>query len=92
MVELIEEQKASSINKSRYVLFELPMNSKTMDVKEVIYKLMEKGYVPIIAHPERYLYVQGDIDRSLFHPSRQISSPRWRASLAAFLFLSKAWV
>ena len=30
--------------------------------------------------------------RSLSHPSRQISSPRWRASLAALLFLSKAWV
>ena len=58
MVELIEEQKASTINKSRYVLFELPMNSKTMDAKEVVYRLMEKGYVPTIAHPERYSYVQ----------------------------------
>lgn len=62
MTELISEKKASTINNSKYVLFELPMNTKAMDVKEVVFRIMEKGYVPIIAHPERYQYVKEDIE------------------------------
>ena len=62
MIELIREKKASTINNSRYILFELPMNSRPMNVKEIVYKLIEEGYVPIIAHPERYIYVQENIE------------------------------
>ena len=62
MLELLEERKASTINGTNYVLFELPMNSKTLFVKEVVYKLIENGYKPIIAHPERYSYVKEDIE------------------------------
>ena len=58
ILELIENGQASTINNTKYVLFELPMNSKPLFVKDVIYKLMENGYSPIIAHPERYSYVQ----------------------------------
>lgn len=29
---------------------------------EVVYRLIENGYIPIIAHPERYSYVQENID------------------------------
>ena len=38
------------------------MNSKPLFVKEVIYGLIGDGYKPIIAHPERYNYVQENID------------------------------
>ena len=62
MVELLKEGKASTINGTNYVLFELPMNSKPLFVKEVVYKLIENGYNPIIAHPERYSYVKEDIE------------------------------
>lgn len=62
MAKLIKEKKASTINNSRYILFELPMNSKPMNVKDIVYKLIEDGYIPIIAHPERYIYVQEDIE------------------------------
>lgn len=62
MFELIEQEKASTINNSRYILFELPMNSKTFLAKEIVYRAIEKGYLPIIAHPERYTYVQEDIN------------------------------
>ena len=33
-----------------------------MNDKEVIYRLIENGYVPIIAHPERYPFIQKDPD------------------------------
>ena len=62
IVQLLKEKKASTINNSRYVLYELPMHSKNMNDKEIIYRIVENGYVPIIAHPERYSYVQDDIE------------------------------
>lgn len=65
MIDLIENKKASTINNSKYILFELPMNAKTIDVKEVVYRLIEKGYVPIIAHPERYKYIQDNINYAI---------------------------
>lgn len=58
IVQLLKDKKASTINNSRYVLYELPMHSKNMNDKEIIYRIIENGYVPIIAHPERYSYVQ----------------------------------
>lgn len=62
IVELIRNGKASTINNTRYVLFELAMNSKPLFAKEVVYRLIENGYKPIIAHPERYSYVQEEIE------------------------------
>lgn len=58
MNQLIKENKASTINKSRYVLFEFPLTAQAINDKEVIYRLIEEGYIPIVAHPERYVYVQ----------------------------------
>lgn len=58
IIEFIKENKAATIGNSKYVLFELPMNNKPMNLKETIYKLQDAGYVPIIAHPERYAYIQ----------------------------------
>lgn len=62
MVDLIEQKKASTINGTNYVLFELPMNSKPLFSKSIVYDLLDKGYIPIIAHPERYSYVKEDIN------------------------------
>lgn len=58
IVDLIQENKASTINNTRYVLFELPLHHHVFNLKEIIFKLMENKYKPIIAHPERYLMVQ----------------------------------
>lgn len=58
MIKLIEEEKISTINKTKYVLFELPMNEEPQNLLEVIYMLKEKNIIPIIAHPERYRYIQ----------------------------------
>jgi len=58
IVELIREHKASTINGSKYVLFELPMQNEMPNLKNIIYNLLGHGYIPIIAHPERYEYVK----------------------------------
>ncbi len=65
IVNLLETNEASTINNSRYVLFELPMNEEPPNLLEVIYSLKENNKVPIIAHPERYTYVQENPNRLL---------------------------
>lgn len=60
--ELLEKQEISTINKSRYLLIEFPMNQKLKTITNTIYELKIKGIIPIIAHPERYEYVKKDIN------------------------------
>ena len=60
IVDLLKEHKASTINGTNYVLIELPMQSELPNLKNVIYELLGNGYIPIIAHPERYSYVKED--------------------------------
>ena len=62
MEELLQEEEASTINGSRYVLFEVSMKRKPLNLQERIYALIENGYKPIIAHPERYEFVQENPD------------------------------
>ena len=65
MTELLQEGIASSINNSKYVLFELPMNEEPANLLEVVYSLLENGKIPIIAHPERYSYIQKEPNKLL---------------------------
>ena len=58
MMELLEQGKASTINNSCYVLFELPLNAEPLNLYDVIYSLQENKLIPVLAHPERYSYVQ----------------------------------
>jgi len=54
----IIEDKISTLANSNYVLFELPFNKFNPEIYEEIYDLKISGYQPILAHPERYPYVQ----------------------------------
>lgn len=60
IVKLIKEKKISSINNSRYILMELPFNDEVYNLQNCIFNLMNSGYIPIIAHPERYAFVKKD--------------------------------
>lgn len=63
IIELLQNGQASSINGTEYVLFEFPLiTTRPMNDKEVIYRLVENGYIPIIAHPERYPFIQENPD------------------------------
>ena len=44
----------STINGSKYMLMELPMNRKADILDDVLYDLEELNIIPVIAHPERY--------------------------------------
>lgn len=46
---------------NKYVLMETPFLSKPLIFDEVIFQLKAKGYIPVLAHPERYLYLENDM-------------------------------
>lgn len=60
-IQSLDKKKLSTLNDSRYLLIELPMSSKIKDLEEMIFDLTVNKIVPIIAHPERYSYVQENI-------------------------------
>lgn len=57
--ELINMEKASTIGDSEYILIELPMFQKLTNAIDIIRNLPYSKI--ILAHPERYEYVQKDI-------------------------------
>ena len=46
------------VNNSKYLLMELPMQNRMLSADDIIHNLLSNNIVPIIAHPERYKYVQ----------------------------------
>ena len=60
IVDLIKEGKASTLNNTKYVLFELPLFGQFPDLPGLINKIKEYEYIPVLAHPERYHIIQKD--------------------------------
>ena len=61
ILELLEYEKVSKIGESDYILIEFPMNQELKYVKDILIELLSKKIKIIVAHPERYSYVQKDI-------------------------------
>ena len=57
--ELLSEQKVLTMNNTKYVLLEFDFNVE-QEISEVVYELSRNGYKPIVAHVERYSYVDLD--------------------------------
>lgn len=62
LVEWLENGVVSTLAGSRYVLFEVPMCQKLLATKDVVGKMIERGYIPVLAHPERYKFVQDNVE------------------------------
>ncbi|MGL4607777.1 MAG: tyrosine-protein phosphatase [Eubacteriaceae bacterium] len=59
IISQIGEKKFTTINKSHYYLVEtMRKNSNPIHWETFLFQLQGKGYTPIIAHPERYDFVQ----------------------------------
>lgn len=59
--ELLKENMLMTLrDEGKEVLVELPMTVFPMWSMEVLYKIQLLGYSPILAHPERYVWVQED--------------------------------
>ena len=55
LLKLIKDKEIRTLNNSKYVLVEFPMNHIYQNSNEIISKIISKGCVPVLAHPERYL-------------------------------------
>lgn len=60
--ELIKNGEIITLANSNYILIEFPMNSIARYVDDILFLLKNMGYQVIIAHPERYKFVQDDIE------------------------------
>lgn len=58
MVSFLIKKKIASLNDTRYVLFELPMNNEYKNIRKTLFDLQRAGFVPVIAHPERYKIIK----------------------------------
>lgn len=58
MLKLKKDGLIATLCNGKYLLFELPMNGEITGLSDIIFNLRCKGYIPVIAHPERYLNIK----------------------------------
>lgn len=56
--ELIRRGMAITLNRSRYLLIEFNFEESPLYVFKVLQNIQKAGIVPVLAHPERYAFVQ----------------------------------
>jgi len=60
--ELIKQNKIKTLANSKYILVELSLFRESQNDIEILLELLEKGYIPVLAHPERYEYYHNNLD------------------------------
>ena len=58
IINLIKAKKIASLNSSKYLLIELPLENEFPNFEDYFCELLNAGYKVILAHPERYYIVQ----------------------------------
>ena len=58
--QMLDDKAVHTLAGSHYVLVEFPMDRYRDEYDEILYNMRISGYWIIIAHPERYAYVQKD--------------------------------
>ena len=64
-VDLLKSGKVITLNNSRYPLLEFDFYEYSDSVYSKLEKIISEGYVPIVAHPERYAFVAEEEDAAL---------------------------
>ena len=59
-VRMLEEDEPILTLKDKMVLVELSFAVPAINLKEIVFLMQMKGYQPVLAHPERYLYFGGN--------------------------------
>ena len=56
--KLLEEKKVWTLNDSNYLLVEFSFDEDPMYCNKALGEIHRKGYIPVVAHPSRYYFVQ----------------------------------
>ena len=59
LIGVLESNEVLTLNDTKYVLLEFPYN-ESVDIEEIVYDVVASGFIPVIAHVERYGYVSID--------------------------------
>jgi tyrosine-protein phosphatase YwqE len=59
--KLLEETELLTFG-NKYLLFEFSYMNKPLNYMGIIKKIIDKGYKPVLAHPERYSFFHNDFD------------------------------
>lgn len=63
VIDLYEKNKITTLNDSKYMLVELPLTNYFSNYQNVLCDMVDYGIVPVMAHPERYKFIQKDKKR-----------------------------
>jgi tyrosine-protein phosphatase YwqE len=58
-----EDKSFITFGKHKFLLFETPVMNEPIYLKEALFKLRMLGFTPVMAHPERYGYLQYKFDK-----------------------------
>jgi protein-tyrosine phosphatase len=98
LLSLVDRRDLLSFGDERYVLFESPVEQQPMVLEEIGFRLLSAGYTPLLAHVERYRFLQRDrsvvehLRRLGFrfqvnHPSFHLPRTSQRGEMARWLYL-----
>ena len=62
ILDMLKSKELFPLNDSRYVLLEFNHVIAPVNPEQMLFRMRSAGYVPIIAHPERYKYSQNNIN------------------------------
>lgn len=60
-LELLENREVVPFGYN-YLLFETSYTTRPIILEQAIFEMLSQGYTPVLAHPERYLYLHDDIE------------------------------
>ncbi len=58
IINLLESKEIVTLNDTKYILIELPLTGYLNNLSNILCELTSYGFTPIIAHPERYHFLQ----------------------------------
>ena len=60
--ELLSKRDLLTFGKEKYLLFELSYFTPHQDLESLVHEIKLAGYTPVLAHPERYVYLHDNLD------------------------------
>lgn len=60
--KLLSKKDVLTFGKEKYLLFELSYFTPPQDLESLVYDIKLAGYRPVLAHPERYVYLHNNIE------------------------------
>lgn len=57
LIHQLKDRKMLTINGSRYLLTEFPFDTRINAMSNMLQQILDLGYIPLVAHPERYIAV-----------------------------------